>query len=66
MFAEIKKKMETNNQLQNASPKSRSDIQRLYIKGENGGKVLIQLELIHKITTLGLKKYLVQHIGCFR
>ena len=36
----------------------RVDIERLNIKRENGGRGLIQLELIYQTTTIGLKKYL--------
>ena len=36
----------------------RADIVHLYIKRENGGRGLIQLELTYKTTTIGLKKYL--------
>ena len=35
----------------------RADIERLYVKRKNGGR-LFQLELTYKITTAGLKKYL--------
>ena len=35
----------------------RTDIERLYVKRENGGKGLIQ-EITYKTTTLGLKKIL--------
>ena len=34
------------------------DIECLYIKRENSGRGLIQLEVIHNTTTIGLKKYL--------
>ena len=36
----------------------RANIERLYIKRENGGRSLIQLELANKRTSIGLKKYL--------
>ena len=36
----------------------RANIERLYIKRENGGRGIIQQELTNKITTIGLKKYL--------
>ena len=35
----------------------RADIERLYIKRKNGGRGLIQLELIYKITIIRLNKY---------
>ena len=37
---------------------SRADIERLNVKRKNGGKGLVQLELVYKTTTIGLKKYL--------
>ena len=36
----------------------RTYIERLYIKRENGERVLIQQELTSQTTTIGLKKYL--------
>ena len=36
----------------------RADIEHFYIKRENGGRGLIQLELAYKTTTIELKKYL--------
>ena len=36
----------------------RADVERLYVKRENGGRGLIQLELIYKTTTIGLKENL--------
>ena len=36
----------------------RADIERFYIKRENDGRNLIQLELIYKTIIIGLKKYL--------
>ena len=33
-------------------------VERLHVKRENSGGVLIQQELTYKITTKGLKKYL--------
>ena len=36
----------------------RTDIERLYIRRENGGRGLIQQEMTNKTTTIGLKKYL--------
>ena len=44
----------------------RADIECLYIKRENGGGWLIQLELTYKTTTIGLKiTYTKQQIGCY-
>ena len=34
----------------------RTDIERVYVKRENSGKELIQLELTSKTSTIGLKK----------
>ena len=34
----------------------RADIERLYVKRENGRRSLIQLELTYKTTTIRLKK----------
>ena len=36
----------------------RADIERFYVNRENGGRVLIQIGLTYKTTTIWLKKYL--------
>ena len=42
----------------------RVDIKRLYAKSENGGRGLIQLELIYKTTTIWLNKNLNTTTDC--
>ena len=34
----------------------RANLESLYVKRENGGRELIQLELTYKTTTIGIKK----------
>ena len=60
-LAEIKKKMDTKVRKLITCHRihhPRADIERHYVKRENDGRGLIQLELTYKTITIGLKKYL--------